>query len=135
MTTASHAFWSTAAPRSSRASCRGVGSREIRVNLFSVQAMRCDVSLDRRRHPALDRSPVLDVIADPAGGYVGRAFETEDHAVAADARPLEVRLLGGRAAGARDHHERCQLSHPPMPVPGAELPARIPAQDAEKLRA
>src|SRR5713226_5652986 len=100
MTTASHAFLSTAAPRSSFASCRGVGPREIRGNLFSVQVMGSDISLDRRLHLAVDRSPVLDVFPDPAGRHVGRAVQAEDHTVAAPkARGFEVGWLGRCAAG------------------------------------
>src|SRR5258708_12659439 len=82
MTTASHAFLSTAAPRSRRASCRGVGAREIWGNLFSVQVMRCDVPLDRGRHLAHDRTPALDVFADGAGRYLRGPARADGHPLA-----------------------------------------------------
>src|SRR5260370_16930317 len=93
MTTASHAFLSTAAPRSRRASCRGVGAREIRGNLFSVQVMRCDVPLDRGRHLAHDRTPALDVFADGSGRYIRGAVRADGHPAALDPPPPEVRCI------------------------------------------
>src|SRR5712691_1754961 len=134
MTMASQAFLSTAAPRSSRASCRGVGRREIRGNLFSVQMMRCDVSLDRGRHLAHDRTPTFDVFADGARRHVGGAVQADDHPVAVEARRLEIRWLWRPAARARDHHDRGQLTNLLGLVPRAEQPGRVPPQDEEQLR-
>src|SRR5258708_1007851 len=133
MTTASHAFLSTAAPRSRRASCRGVGAREIRGNLFSVQVMRCDVPLDRRRHLAHDRTPALDVFADGAGRYIRGAVRADGHPVAVEPRRLEVRWLWRPAARARDHHDRRELANLFGLVPRAEQPGRVPPQDQEQL--
>src|ERR1700736_5881605 len=100
MTTASHAFLSTAAPRSSRASCRGVGPpARGRLVLLTVQMMRGDVLRDRRRHLAGNRAPALVVLADRARRHVGRVLETQDRVGAARAGRLELRRLGRAAAG------------------------------------
>src|SRR5712692_8881997 len=81
MTTASQAFLSTAAPRSSRATCSGVGPRGVRANLLRVEVMGGDVPLDGRRHLARDRSPALYVLPDRAGRNVRRAVAAQDHVI------------------------------------------------------
>src|SRR5260370_22350637 len=132
MTTASHAFLSTAAPRSSRASCRGVGPREIRGNLFSVQVMRCDVPLDRRRHLAHDRTPAFDVFADGAGRHIGGAVRADDHPVAVEARRLEGRWLWRPAARARDPDHRREVTNLAGRGPRADQPGPAPPHDARQ---
>src|SRR3989442_13202288 len=102
MTTASQAFLSTAAPRSSRASCRGV-VRSV-FNLLKVETMGRDVPLDRGRHLAVDRSPLLDVMPDPARRIIGRALEAKEPGIAVEAASLEVRRPRRPAARTRHHH-------------------------------
>src|SRR5260370_19931489 len=99
MTTAPEHFLSTAARRSSGASCRGVVRAAF--NFLTVKAMGGDVPLDRRRHLALDRSLFLDVLTDLACGDVGRPHQAEDHALAVQASRIEAGLLRRAAARSR----------------------------------
>src|SRR4029077_6263366 len=104
MTMASQAFLSTAAPRSKRASCRGVVRPAF--NLLKVQAMGGDVLRNRGRHLAFDRSPFLDVLPDLARRDVRRPHQAEGDAIAIQARGVEVGLLRRAAARTRDHSDR-----------------------------
>src|SRR5258707_14891067 len=101
MTTESQAFLSTAAPRSSRASCRGVVRAAF--NFSTVKAMGGDVPLDGGRYLALDRSPFLYVLTDLAGGDVGRPHQAKDHSLAVQPGGIEVGLLRRSTARPRHH--------------------------------
>src|SRR5437879_1435551 len=134
MTTASHAFLSTAAPRSIRATWSGVRPRvRAGFNSSSVQAMVGDVLLHRRRDLAIDRAPTHDVATDRARRHVGRAIDAHDHFPTIEARGVEVRRLRRAAAGTGNHHDRRQPADLVRRVPCSKRPGRVQAEDEEQI--
>src|SRR5260370_18704831 len=133
ITTASHAFLSTAAPRSMRASCRGVTRRGRDFNVSRVEVAGCDVPLDRGRNLACDRSPLPDVPADGAGRNVRSCSGAYDHLLAAEPRRIEILALPRADAGSRHHHNLGQLADLVRLVPAPKQPGGGPTPGGEQL--
>src|SRR6266568_9666284 len=107
MTTASHAFLSTAAPRSIRATWSGVRPLgRAGFNSSSVQAVGGDVLLHRRRDFAVYRPAAHDIAPDRARRHIRSAIYADDHLRAVEARRRELRGLWRAGTGPRDDHDR-----------------------------
>src|ERR1700674_3993499 len=136
ITTVSHAFLSTAAPRSRRASCSGVnpfGVLGANASIIPIQVVACDVTRDGRRNLAGHGFAGRQQISDLTGRHVRSADKAVD-----DARGFKA---GGRELGwpwilrarAGNDHDRSQLADSARLVPRAEQTRAVPAQDEEEL--
>src|SRR5450759_2169733 len=81
MTTVSHAFFSDAAPRSTRASCSGVKPLSFlgaNLSIIPIQAVVCDVTLDGGGQLPRHRATRGDLASQGAARDVRRAPEALD---------------------------------------------------------
>src|SRR5437899_11440134 len=90
ITTGSQAFFSAAAPRSRRASCRGVSRlvRSANPSIIPVEIVFGDVLLDRRGQPLAHRFSPRDGSPPRAARDVRRGAQAQDRPTRVEARGL-----------------------------------------------
>src|SRR4030088_1932046 len=99
MTTGSHAFFSVAAPRSTRASCSGVKPFSFlpgNLSIIPIELVFCDVTLHGRGQLAGDRSAGCDIAPQPAGRHVWGRNVAQDDARRVEPEAGELGWLGRR---------------------------------------
>src|ERR1700693_108809 len=134
ITTVCHAFLSTAAPRSRRASgswlkpFRLVGAD---VSIIPIQVTLRHVALDGWRHPSGHGFARGKRVPELGGRYVRRLDKAFDDALGIETGGGKLGRLWSLGAWATHDHDRRQRPHPIRLVPGVEQARRIPTQDQE----
>src|ERR1700676_1529349 len=132
ITTVSHAFLSTATPRSRRASCSGVNPFSFlpaNLSIIPIQPVLCDVALDGRRQLSADRPPGCDRAPQGARRHVRGRNVALDDARRIEPESSELRNLYLSEAGPVDDHHRGKLAHPIGFMPRAKQARGVPTKD------
>src|ERR1700687_3294727 len=136
MTTGSQAFFSTAAPRSRRASCSGVrpfSRRGANLSIIPIQAALCDLSLNGAWKLACYGPARGDLASQRAARDVRSAPETFDDPLGTQTQRGDLRPRSRPRARPAENDDRHKRRHAVRLVPRAEKTRRIPAKDEKQL--